>query len=292
MKVKNMEIKKPATIDEQIKKLTDRKCEIGDYEFAKMVLSRINYYRLTAYFLPFKTAEDTYMSNTTLEKIYQIHEFDCELRSLCFSAIEKIEIMLRVRLAYYHAQRYKALGYMCTDNFNKKHNSKKFQSFIARTIKNNKDQPFVKHHINNYDGQFPIWVIIELFTFGELSIFYSDMLTEDKKILSKQICHSTPKNMSSWLICLTLLRNYCAHSSRLYYTLFSKTPATPTNLNYTLQNRIFDYIVIMNFFYPDKSEWLNNFVEPLCEMINKYKSYIELNHIGFPKNWFDILREV
>lgn len=286
-----MEIKKPATIEEQIIKLKNRGCGIGDDDFAKIVLGRINYYRLTAYFLPFKTSEDTYKPGTTLEKIYQIHEFDCELRTLCFSAIERIEIMLRVKLAYYYAQRYKALGYLCADNFNKKHDHDKFCKFIERTIKNNKEQPFVKHHIENYDGKFPIWVIIELFTFGELSIFYSDMPIADKKILAKQICNSIPKNMSSWLICLTLLRNYCAHSSRLYYTLFSKMPATPLNFNYTLKNRIFDYIIIMKFFYPDKDEWIKNFVEPLDDTISRYGNYIELNHLGFPENWLEILKE-
>ena len=36
----------------------------------------------------------------------------------------------------------------------------------------------------NYDGQFPIWVIIEFFSMGMLSYFYKDMVTEDKKAMT------------------------------------------------------------------------------------------------------------
>lgn len=40
---------------------------------------------------------------------------------------------------------------------------------------------FVKFHIDNYDNQFPLWVISELFTFGTLSYFCNDLTTADKK---------------------------------------------------------------------------------------------------------------
>jgi hypothetical protein len=50
--------------------------------------------------------------------------------------------------------------------------------------------PFVIPHISmfgpskvldNYGGQFPVWVITELFTFGMLSYFYGDLPTPDQK---------------------------------------------------------------------------------------------------------------
>ena len=45
-----MEVKRPTTLDEQIEKLKERGCIIGDEGYAKQVLGQINYYRLTAYF--------------------------------------------------------------------------------------------------------------------------------------------------------------------------------------------------------------------------------------------------
>lgn len=286
-----MEVKRPTSIEEQINKIAERGCDIGSRNFAHKVLSEINYYRLTAYFLPFKTENDMYINGTSLETVYNIHEFDCELRRLCFSILEKIEIMLRVKISYYHAQKYGALGYLCNDNFNKYHDAEKFSEHISRTIKNNENQPFVKHHIEKYGSKFPIWVIIELFTFGEISRFYSDMKTADKKKIADQICGSTYTNAKSWLVCLTDFRNYCAHSSRLYYTVFTSKPVTPDKMKYTLQKRVFDYIMLLKFFYPDKDKWQDNFLNPLKSLLKKYENYINLRHMGFPKNWEELLNQ-
>lgn len=285
-----MEVKKPTTFDEQIDKMIGRGCDVGNRDFAKKVLNEINYYRLTAYFLPFKRQDDTYFAGTSLETIYNIHKFDCELRILCYSAIEEIEIMLRARLSYYFAHRYGALGYLCDYNFNSRHNQEQFLQRINNMIKKNNKQPFVKHHIEKYNNSFPIWVIIELFSFGELSYFYSDMQTIDKKRLARQICGSTYSNLKSWLVCLTDLRNYCAHYSRLYYTRFTAHPATPLNFGYSLQKRIFDYILVLKFLYPNRDEWKEKFLMPLKSTIEKYTKHINLKHIGFPDNWYDILK--
>lgn len=286
-----MEVKKPTNIEEQIDKIAKRGCNIGSREFARKVLSEINYYRLTAYFLPFKTENDTYIDGTSLETVYNIHEFDCELRRLCFSILEKIEIMLRVKISYYHAQKYGALGYLHKDNFNKYHNAERFAEHIKRTIKSNENQPFVKHHIEKYECKFPIWVIVELFTFGEISRFYSDMKAADQKEIAFQICNSTYQNAKSWLVCLTDFRNYCAHSSRLYYTVFTSKPATPNGMDYALQKRVFDYIMLLKFFYPDKDKWQDDFFKPIKNLLKKYENHINLRHMGFPENWEELLNQ-
>ena len=75
--------------------------------------------------------------------------------------------------------------------------------------------------MKKYDGHFPLWVAVELFSFGMLSRFYSDMKTEDKKQLARRLYGTVPKNVSSWLRCCTDLRNICAHYGRLYYRIFS-----------------------------------------------------------------------
>ncbi len=286
-----MEVKEPSSFDEQLKKLADRGCIIGDENYAKQVLEHINYYRLTAYFLPFKTSKDTYIEGTTFNKVHRIYEFDRKLRTLLFSIIEEIELMLRVQLSYYHAHKYGALGYLEKSNFLSRHNHKAFLKHIKKAIKNNETQQFVKHHINKYNGQFPIWVIIELFTTGELSLFYSDMFVSDKKRIANNLFGTTYRNASVWLRCLTDLRNYCAHYSRLYYNLFPATPPTPKGFSYTLHKRIFDYILVLKFLYFDPVKWLNIFIPQLSALIEEYSDCINLGHIGFPKNWIEILKE-
>ena len=75
----------------------------------------------------------------------------------------------------------------------KEHDAEKFRSNIAREISSNKRSAFVKHHNVQYGGHFPVWVIVELFTFGMLSRFYSDLKIADRKKLEKELYGTVPK---------------------------------------------------------------------------------------------------
>lgn len=286
-----MEIKKATTFDEQLKKIEERGCIVGDKNFALYALKHINYYRFTAYFLPFKNDEDRYFANTTFNKIYRIYEFDRQLRALLFSVIEEIELTLRTQFSYYHGHKYGSMGYLDESNYRNKHDHKRFMKHINKSIQNNKTQAFVKHHIEKYGGNFPIWVIIELFTFGELSFFYSDMHVQDQKEIAYNLFKTTYFNVSAWLRCITDLRNYCAHYSRLYYNIFPAIPPTPKGLSYTLNRQAFDYILVLKFLYFDPVKWLNSIIPRLEVLIEEYSDCIHLNHIGFPENWSQLLKD-
>jgi abortive infection bacteriophage resistance protein len=157
-------LKPPTTYDQQIEKLRSRGCKITDVSFCTKVLSQINYYRLSAYFLPFKKSDGNYLPGTDFNTIYQIYEFDRCLRNLLFAAIEEVEIYLWAEFAYYHAYKYGAAGYSDAVNYNKIHNHATFMKKITTEISQNNKVLFVQHHLANYGGQFPIWVITELFT--------------------------------------------------------------------------------------------------------------------------------
>ena len=284
-------IKDPSTYEEQLQKIIDRGCIVNDKTEAISILERINYYRFTAYFLPFKNNDDdTYKPGTRFNTVYQIHEFDRELSQLLFSVIVSIELKLRTQIAYYHAHKYGALGYIEGGNFSNWHNHEKFMEHVEKSIKNNESQLFVKHHIEKYGGEFPIWVIIELFSMGELSRFYSDMNKVDMKEISTQY-KTTYKNLSSWLLCLTNLRNYCAHYSRLYYNVIVTRPATPIDFPYTLRRRPFDYILMLKFLYCSDEKWKAYFVPRLRALIDEYQEHIHLWHLGFPANWLELLEK-
>ena len=65
------------------------------------------------------------------------------------------------------------------------------ESFIKERD-HQKNAPFVKHHMDKYEGHFPIWVAIELFTFENLSSLYSIMVLEDRKKIA-QLYNTEPK---------------------------------------------------------------------------------------------------
>ena len=277
-------LKEPKTFEEQIKILESRNISINDKEYCKSVLERLNYYRLTAYMLPFKLDNGLYIE-VEFEKIYNIYEFDRKLRSLLILVLEEIELSLRTKLAYYHAHKFGALGYLDKDNFNNKHNHNKFISQFDKIVDKNQDNLFVKHHIDKYEKKFPIWVAVELFPFGMLSRFYADMTIEDKKIIAKKYFDVGMEQLESWLLCISTLRNRCAHYMRLYYYNFKKYPKMKKEDIIPKTLKIFDLIYIIRYCYCDASKWESSFIVNLETLIEEYTESINLEHIGFPIDW-------
>ncbi len=283
---------KPATsFDEQLNKIKARGCIIADETWAKGILNQINYYRLTAYFLPYKKPDETYAKGTTFNNMYRTYEFDRKLRHLLYSTIEEIEIMLRAQLSYYHAHKYGPLGYEDSTIYNKQHNHEVFMKKIKEDLEHNKNKLAVQHHYNYYGGKFPIWVVIEWFTVSQLSFFYSDMQRNDRKKIAMSLYGTSDKNMRSWLKCFTELRNQCAHYSRLYNVILASRPATPKGFSYNLQRRVFDYIIVLKFLYYDPIKWQNEFMINLSALVSEYKNSIDLSLVGFPENWESVLKE-
>jgi abortive infection bacteriophage resistance protein len=238
----------------------------------------------------YKNPDGSYIPGTNFAQILRSYEFDKRVRNIIFMCIEEIELSMRTKLSYCHAHAYGSQGYLESSNFNKRHNHANFIEQINNAVERNKNLLFVKHHIGKYNGNFPIWVVVELFSFGMLSRFYSDMAAKDQKRISRTFNGATPKNLSNWLYCMTILRNSCAHYARLYYRIFPATPSTPKYCFGPLGKTLFDYICVMRMLRPDPMKWHNDFLLPLKHLINAYADSIKLKHLGFPEDWYDILR--
>ncbi|GHU91901.1 CAAX amino protease [Clostridia bacterium] len=284
-----MEIKPPTTLDEQIEKLKERGCIISDEPACKEFLRTVNYYRLTAYFLPFREESHKYKDGTTFERVKGIYEFDKKLRAVIFAAVEDLEIYMRARLSYYHAHKYGALGYLNAESFGEKHSHDIFLERIDNELSRNRNTLFVKHHREKYEGKFPIWVIIELFSFGMLSHFYADMPIEDKKAIAVEF-GTRNAYLESWLHVLTVLRNTCAHYGRLYCTSFDKPPKIMGYIKITPTRKLFTQILTLKLLSPDPFAWNNTVLSQLTAIVDEYTPHISLEHIGFTEDWQDVLR--
>lgn len=280
-------IKPPATYEEQIAILRKHGCIINNENVCKDKLSTVGYYRLSAYFLPFRQPDGTYIADTNFDTVYQIYEFDRKLRNLLFSAVEVIEINLRSRLSYFHSAKYGSLGYKEAGNFNNRHNHNRFENNLNREIANNSNVAFVKHHIDYYEGNFPLWAAMELFTFGMLSYFYNDLKTADQKVVARQMGLNY-RELGSWLRCCTDLRNICAHYGRLYYRIFT---AAPSGLNLSEREswRLWGAVLLLRSIYPSADRWNFEFIPAINALFEEYKDNINLYHIAFPDDWKDKL---
>ncbi len=218
------------TIDEQIELLENRGMLFRDKRKAKYYLINLNYYRLSGYWLPYKKSDDVFEENLYFEDIINLYRFDSELKLLFYKAIENIEISVRTKFAYYMARKHGPHPIKKTNfNDNEKFTGsyKKLKSEITR--KN--QHMFIEHYTNNYRESLPpIWVCVEVMTFGLLSQFIKNIKDIDiKKEIAK--CYKIDISvLDALLYHLSTLRNDIAHHSRIYNKSFKITPKIPNFL--------------------------------------------------------------
>ena len=280
-----MREKAPSTINEQIMILKQRGCVIEDEKKARSTLKYINFYRLSNYFEPFSVSKHKYEDGTSFEKIMRVYEMDRKLRSILLAALEEVEIALRAAVSNYHALKYGALGYLNPSNFNLSHNHQSFLARVNHLIESNDEKQFVRHYNSKYGGKFPLWVMMELFSFGSLAFFYRDMKNGDKKELADEYYNCSPNELDNWVFCLNELRNSCAHYCRLYGTSFPVDPKTPDDFPMTLSANVFGYIIVMKQIFHSHENWNERVVKPVSRILKKNADVIRLSDLGFPENW-------
>ncbi len=211
------ESKPPLTISQQILNIKYKKITIADENKCTTFLKRNNYQKL---FL-FRSFFDS--TSLTFENLVSLYNLDIEIRNIIFYALGIIESKLKTELAYYHVLKYGNHGYLNPDYFfNKNFHS----SFVIEILKelNKKKFEMIENHFIKYDDDPPLYKIIEIFSFGQISKFYSNMPNPDKKELSKENYNRIDiLILKSWFIFLTEIRNDCAHGTPLitkkYYIL-------------------------------------------------------------------------
>lgn len=280
-----MNIKPFFSYEQQIEEL-QRKGIILNHDECLDFLKDVNYYRLSAYLLPYKGKA----ARLEFNQIKKIYEFDSKLRSLVIPVIENVEIKFRSRLAYLFSEKYGAEGYLDSSNFSSRHNHEAFLSHIAKCITDNRQSVVIKHHEEKYESHYPLWVLIEFFSMGMLSYFYSDMKRSDKKHLVKEIGFPrSDREIESWLRCLTILRNKCAHYSRLYYSVFPSIPMFEEGLDRERERTLYPQLLMLKNLLLDDNLWNEMFSVPFHSLIEEYKEFIEEKHIGLPIDWRDRL---
>ncbi len=284
-----MNQKIPATIREQVQKLRQRGCIIEDEKHAEETLKYINYFRLADYFAPFTVTKGRYEEGTTFENVLRVYEADRKLRSILLASLEETEIAMRAAVSNYHALKYGALGYLNPSTFDFRHNHQQFMNKVKHLIEVNDDREFVRHYNSKYCGAFPLWVVMELFSFGTLAFFYKDMQSGDKKEIAEKYYGCSSNELDNWLFCLNELRNYCAHYNRLYGNSFPVMPRTPRNMEFQLKPDVFGYIMVMKQLAHDHRNWNERVVKPVSRLIRKNSDVLRLDDLGFPPEWESML---
>lgn len=295
-----MHYTKPAlTYEQQLDLLAARGLAIPDRERALHWLKRKGYFRLSAYFLPFKVpGTDDYVLHSSFTDVIKLYKFDAHLRLLIIKAIDRVEIALRTSVTYHFAHALGPFGYTNASNFTpfvpspgpgiraKGFDHAQFMRRVENEITNSSTELFVKHYTARYnlERHLPIWMLTELMSFGQLS-----RMTEGcKKSLRKQIGKDfdlPQSKLTSWMETLTYIRNLCAHHSRIWNRELSLKPELLDEWKQDgiSNTRIYCVLLVLAHFLhyaSPHSRWKDMLM--LCILKNPQ---VNLGSMGFPADW-------
>jgi len=223
-----MHYTKPSlTFDQQLELLRGRGLEIDDPVRANHWLRKISYYRLSAYFLPFKN-EQRFRPGTRFDQIAGLYIFDRKLRLLVMDAIERIEIAIRTSITYEIAHAYGPFGHADAANFAPGFEHARFMEELA-TEERRAQETFVAHFRNKYAEQacLPVWMATELLSFGAVSKLYKALHPEIRQRIAGDF-RVDSQFLVSWLHVLSYVRNVCAHHKRLWNRELAVKPRFPS----------------------------------------------------------------
>ena len=154
-------------------------------------------------------------------------------------------------------------------------------------------EKFINSYFDSYDYPTlpPAWKTLEVLSFGQISKLYANFIDcEDKKAIAYYFNLPNHKVLSSWMRVITVLRNYCAHHSRVWNRTYSDIPNIPKKLRGNWINKPVEYNrklymalccvrYMTNTVYPD-----NEITEDLIKLFNKYPT-VKPKVMGFPEDW-------
>ncbi len=310
--------KEALTAEEQIDLLIKRGLQVEDINSAVDIIKRIGYYHLSSYMRFFQCDDEhNFVNNVEFSKIANLYNFDKELRHITFKAIEQIEIAYRAAISnimckqfgshwFYNENLYISdlVPLRSTDE-----EQVSQQQQVLNTIqseikkKKKKDNEYAETFIKKYYEKYsepklpPFWMAVETFTIGSLHRIYYSLKDCYKKQIIEYLGFSSDATFialySNWLQPICMVRNICAHHSRLFNRIFkikAKQHNQIAEFKNVSNNRFYYISMIINYYlktmFADSS-----FETDIINLFNRYPS-IDKESLGFPSDWehFSITR--
>jgi abortive infection bacteriophage resistance protein len=281
---------KPAlTLEQQLDLLERRGLVIGNRAMAQNALERISYYRLSAYWHPFKRQDDTFEPTGTFEQALELYEYDRRLRLLVLDAVERIEVVARTAITYTLAHAHGAFVHENPRSFRPHFKYATWHAGLEKEIVRAKET-FLDHFKASYDGfpRIPIWMAFEVMSLGTLSKMFEGMLADDQRAVSHRYgIHQTV--LASWLHTLTVVRNVCAHHGRLWNRELGTAPKLPAGdpawRRIPNNKRVYCIVAILLHLLKDhhgESDWVQQAAALLHEMDGQARWQ---RAMGLPADW-------
>lgn len=265
--------------------LESRGMNISDRARAERKISQVGYYRLSGFWYPSRKIEvdqlgevikqngkpkrsNDFLPDTEFDDIFTLYVFDKRLRLLLLDAIERIEINLKSIIAH-ELGRNDALAYQNPTHINPdqlkdyyKYNSirNSWIEWSARQrseLSRSKEDSILWHTKNG--REIPIWVAVEAWSFGTLSKYYELLKGQYQNSIASRLGVSNASLLTRWLQDINILRNRCAHHTRVWNQSQNNPLGIPTgtaadavyfsqfNLNQDQRKKIYSLMTLIWF---------------------------------------------
>ena len=292
--------KPPITIDEQINQLIKKGLIVSTRQNARLFLKHVSYYRLRAYTYPFQdNATSTFhvfkRNDISLDDIIELYNFDNKLREILFSAISIIEVSLRTVMTQEYSEETNDSHWFTESSHYHQNYNNLIQSMHSEVCRSNEE--FIKHYFTKYSIPSipPSWMTLETVSLGTLSRLLKDLKESPiKKKIATQYGLPNSKILINWIHSISILRNHCAHHSRIWNRRFTVQIIVPRNtlfsfvsinhIQHIKQNKIYSIIIAISYLL-DVIEPNNKFVESIKELIGNRNKLVNIKEMGFPADW-------
>jgi len=221
---------KPATtFSEQVALLRARGMVVDDPADAAFYLQHLNYYRLAAYWLPFEENHGShrFKPGTNFREVLNLYIFDRELRLLVLDALERLEVSVRTQWAYQVGHRHGAHAHLEPSIAYRQDRWLTNLEALEKEVRRS-DEIFIRHFTASYSEALPpVWAVCEVMSLGLLSRWYANIKPMATRTAIASVYGLDQRVLESWLHHLTLVRNVCAHHSRLWNREFAVAPMLP-----------------------------------------------------------------
>lgn len=198
------------------------------------ILERENYYNIINGYKDLflavhgtATVQEMYKPGTTFDEVYALYNFDRNIRVIYLRYLLKVEHSFKTVISHEFSSKYGHKNYLRTENFDNSTETNiraaikligDIQQEIARQMKNG--HHVVIHYMTDH-GYIPLWVLVNVLTFGKIEYFYNALKPVDKQQISRQF-GLTPEVLYTFLDNLDIARNKCAHDERFFDIKFKK----------------------------------------------------------------------
>lgn len=184
-------------------------------------LSRVGYYRLKGYLVPFRKPQDVcFQDKTEFATVRAIYEFDASLRSMLSEGLATVEVAVRALLIRYHLEvNPDPFAYTTAAGLPglKPKAYAELMKHIGDAVAKAKMEPFMKHLAveHGITSNPPLWTMMEVVPFGSLVCYFQGLPDPAKQKVANTF-YVTPSVLVGFLNALRRMRNVCAHHARLW----------------------------------------------------------------------------